>query len=303
MQHQNADYIERINRILTYIDENLDNDLSLEKVAAIGFYSPFHLHRLFKAITNETLNGYITRKRLEKTAALLLHNKALTVGELSLQFGFNSNSSFTRAFKKFYGLSPSDFRRQSPSHYSKISKTESKNGQMPQVFEEYICNINHLKNWIEMNAKIEIKEMPKLNLAFITQIGVDGLDDAFRRLLKWARPKGLLADPEFKLARIFYDSFKITEANKVRMSVCLLLKDRVEVGGEVGLTTIEKGKFIVGHFEVKPKDFEKSWSSLYIWMNENGYKKADRNPFEIFHNNFKEHPKGKARVDMYIPIQ
>lgn len=302
MPSQQTAYIERINRILTYIDDHLANDLSLETVAAVGFYSPFHLHRLFKAITNETLNGYITRKRIEKTASLLLHNKAITVAELSLQYGFNSNSSFTRAFKKFYGLSPSDFRKSSPSHYSKICQTKSKNGQMPQVFEEYICNINHLSNWIEMNAKTEIKEMPKLNLAFITQIGPNGLDDAFNRLLKWARPKGLLNDPDFKLARIYHDSFKITEADKVRMSACILLKEPMAVDGEIGLTTIEKGKFIVGHFEIEPKDFEKSWSALYIWMNENGYQKADRNPFEIFHNNFKEHPEKKALVDLYIPI-
>jgi len=154
-----------------------------------------------------------------------------------------------------------------------------------------------------MNAKIEIIQMPKLDLAFITQIGVDGIDDAFKRLLKWARPKGLLADPEFKLARIFHDSFKITEAHKVRMSIGLLLKEPVETSGEIGLTSIKKGKYIIGHFEVEPKDFEKSWSSLYIWMNENGYQKADRNAFEIFHNNFREHPDGKAVVDMYIPIQ
>lgn len=302
MQHPNADYIARINKILSYIDENLDNDLSLETVSAVGCYSPFHLHRLFKAITNETPNTYITRKRLEKTAALLLHSKTITVSELSLQYGFSNNSSFTRTFKKFYGLSPTDFRKQSPSHYSKIRKTESKNGQMPQVFEEYICNIDYLKNWIEMNAKIEIREMPKLELAFITQIGPDGLNEAFNRLLKWARPKGLLADNKLKLARIFHDSFKITEADKVRMSACIILKEPVQTSGEIGLTSIEKGKFIVGHFEVAPKDFEKSWSSLYIWMNEQGYQKADRNPFEIFHNNFNEHPEGKAIVDMFIPI-
>ena len=97
----NKDYIKRINAILLYIDENLDSELSLEIIANVGFYSPFHLHRIFKAITNETSNSYITRKRIEKTAAILLHHKNVSITELSLQFGFNSNSSFTRTFKKF----------------------------------------------------------------------------------------------------------------------------------------------------------------------------------------------------------
>ena len=124
----NEDYIKRINTILVFIDENLDSELSLEIIARVGFYSPFHLHRIFKAITNETLNSYITRKRIEKAASILLHQKNISITELSLQYGFNSNSSFTRTFKKFYGISPSEFRKSKPK-YSKISQVESKNGQ------------------------------------------------------------------------------------------------------------------------------------------------------------------------------
>ena len=298
----NEDYIKRVNRILAFIDENIDNELSLEVISSIGFYSPFHLHRLFKAITNETLNAYITRKRIEKTAAILIHRREITITEISMQYGFNSNSSFTRTFKRFYGVSPLQFRKLSLSNNSKIRKIESKNGQKHLVFEDYICNINHLKDWIKMNANINIKVMPKLDLAYVTHIGVNGLDSAFERLIRWARPKGLLDQSEFKLARIYHDSFKITEPAKVRMSVCIIIAAPIAVDGEIGLTTIENGKFIVGRFEIEPKDFEKSWSGLFSWMNENGFTKRDCNPFEIFHNNFNEHPEKKCIVDLYIPI-
>jgi AraC family transcriptional regulator len=297
----NEDYIKRINTILLFIDNNLDSELSLEIVAKVGFYSPFHFHRIFKAVTKETLNSYITRKRIEKTASILLHQKNISITELSLQYGFNSNSSFTRTFKKFYGISPSEFRKSKPK-YSKISQVESKNGQENGLSEEYICNINNLINWIKMNAKIEIKEMPKLELAFITQIGPEGLGNAYAKLMQWAAPKGLLTE-DSKMATIYHDSYKITEPEKVRMSACLILKEKTEVSGEVGLTTIEKGKFIVGHFEIGIQEFEKSWTGLFIWMNENGYKKADRNPFEIYHNNFNKHPEKIAIVDFHIPIE
>ncbi|NOU48674.1 MAG: AraC family transcriptional regulator [Bacteroidales bacterium] len=299
----NEEYINRINKTLIYIDENLENDLSLVLISSIAFYSPFHLHRLFKAITNETLNAYITRKRIEKAASLLINRKELTVSELAMQYGFNSNSSFTRAFKKYYGQSPTAFRKSIPDKYSKISKVESKNRQEKYMIEEYFCNMNELINQTKMNAKIEIKEIQKIDLAFITQLGVNGLDSAFERLIKWAKPKGLTESDEFKLVRIYHDSFKITEPGKVRMSACIILKDPVKVGGEIGLTTIGKGKCIVGHFVIEPKDFEKAWSGLFIWMNENAYKKADRNPFEIFHNNYHDHPEKKCIVDLYIPIE
>jgi AraC family transcriptional regulator len=297
------DYIKRINNIFLFIDENLDQELNLETIANIGFYSPFHLHRIFKAITNETINEYITRKRIEKTALILLHKREITISELSLQYGFNSNSSFTRTFKKFYGISPTEFRKSNPNKFSKIGKVQSKNGQESEILEEYICNINNHKNWIKMKAKIEIKEMPKLDLAFITQIGHNGMENAYDKLIKWAIPKGLLENENLKVVTIYHDSFKITEPDKVRMSACISLKEKVKVTGEIGLTTIEKGKFIVGHFEIRINEFEKSWNSLFIWMNENGYKKADRNPYEIYYNNFNEHPEKISIVDFCIPIE
>ncbi len=77
----------------------------------------------------------------------------------------------------------------------------------------------------------------------------------------------------------------------------------IEVEGDIGLTTIKKGKHIVGRFEITPVNFEKSWSSLFIWMAENGYKKREENPFEIYHNDFRTHPEGKMIVDLLIPIE
>jgi AraC family transcriptional regulator len=297
------EYIKRINNVLTYIDEHLDTELSLHTISTIAHYSPFHLHRLFKAITNETLNTYITRKRIESAAIMLVHNKKLSIAEISNKYGFINDSTFSRTFKKIYGQSPSEFRKSNLDNFSKISKVNSNNGKEGFITEEYLCNINHLKNWIKMNAKIEIKEMPKMNLAYVTQIGVDGIDDAFQRIIKWATPKELLAKSNTHVCRVFHDSFKVTDTDKVRMSIGIITAHEITVEGEVGLTTIDKGKNIIGRFVIEPKEFEKSWESLFIWMNENGYKKADRYPFEIYHNNFNDHPEKKCIVDLCIPIE
>jgi AraC family transcriptional regulator len=297
------DYIKRINNVLLFIDQNLDQELNLETIAKIGNYSPFHLHRIFKAITNETINEYITRKRIEKAASILLHKREITISELSLKYGFSSNSSFTRTFKKFYGISPKEFRQTYPDKFSKIGKMNSKNRQENGIFDQYICTINNHKNWIKMKAKIEIKELPELDLAYITQIGHSGMHNAYSKLMKWAAPKGLSENENLKIVTIYHDSFKISEPEKVRMSACISLKEKVEVDGEIGLTTIERGRFIVGHFEIQINEFEKSWSGLFIWMSENGYKKADRNPYEIYYNDFNEHPEKLSIVDFCIPIE
>ncbi|HNB81854.1 MAG TPA: AraC family transcriptional regulator, partial [Chitinophagaceae bacterium] len=111
------EYLKRINTVLTYIDENLDKELSLQTVARVAYYSPFHLHRLFKAITNEPLNSYIIRKRIERTAMMLIHNKEHTVAEIAEKYGFKNDSTFSRTFKKIYGLSPSSFRKLNLNNY------------------------------------------------------------------------------------------------------------------------------------------------------------------------------------------
>ena len=297
-----SEYNKRINTVFQYIDDNLDKELSLETIAKIAFYSPFHFHRVFKMITNETLNNYITRRRIEKAAALLLHKKELTISDLVTQFGFNSISAFTRAFKNYYGESPTSFRKSNSQKFSKISQIDSKNSQIETNYDTYICNIMNLKKWTIMQANIEIKEIQEQDVAFVTQIGVEGLETAFSKIIRWATPRNILDNPNLKMIRVFHDSFKITAPEKVRMSIGITLNQPIKVEGEIGITKIEKGKYIVGHYEIKPNDFEKAWTGLFIWMNENGYKKTTKNPFEIYHNNFNEHPENKCIVDLCIPV-
>jgi len=296
-----TEYKNRINRVFKYIDENLDSDLSLNIISEIAFFSPFHFHRVFKFITTETLNEYVTRRRIEKSASDLIH-KNIAITEISFKYGFKDNSSYTRTFKKYYGVSPTEFKDQNPNKFSKIRQLKSKNGQEYPDYKKYICIVNNLKNWIKMNANIKIKEIPKMDLAYVSSIGPQNLEIAYQKLIQWAAPKGLINE-QAKMVTIYHDSFKVTEANKVRMSACVTLNESTETGGEIGVTTINKGKFVVGNFEIGLNEFQKSWTGLFIWMNENGYKKADRNPFEIYHNNFNEHPERKCIVDFCIPIE
>ncbi|MHA7943718.1 AraC family transcriptional regulator [Formosa sp. 3Alg 14/1] len=296
-----SDYKNRINRVFEYIDSNLESDLSLNAIAEIAFFSPYHFHRIFKFITQETLNEYVTRRRIEKSASDLLH-KNITTTEIAHQYGFSDNSSFSKAFKKYYGISPTGFIKENPNKHSKIRQLKSKNGQYYPDSEDYICILNNLKTWIEMNAKIEIKDTPKQTLASVTHIGINGLENAFETLTKWAIPKGLLNHPEAKMGRLFYDSFKVTAPDQVRMSIFLTTHQAFDVAGEISKLTIEKGKCIVGRFEISPHDFEKAWTSLFLWMNENGYKKSPENPFEIYQNDYRTHPENKFIVDLYIPI-
>ncbi|KXX69788.1 GyrI-like domain-containing protein [Flammeovirga sp. SJP92] len=296
-----ADHRSRINRVFEFIEHNLASDLSLKTVAEVAFFSPYHFHRIFKLMTGETLNKYITRKRIEKSASDLLHQNTST-SALAHKYGFSDNSSYSRTFKKYYGVSPTEFKNLNTHRFSKISQLKSKNGQEYPDYEEYICIIDQLKNWIKMNAKIEVMDIPKRDVAYVSCIGPQNLSDAFGTLMQWATPKGLLKE-ETKMMTIYHDSFKITEPQNVRMSASMVLDTPIKSEGEIGHLSLEGGKAIVGHFVIGIDEFEKSWTGLFLWMNENGYKKADREPFEIYHNNFNEHPERKAIVDFCIPVE
>lgn len=297
----NINYTIRINRLFEFIDDNLEGDLSLNAIAKLAYFSPFHFHRIFKFITGETLNEYVTRRRIEKGALDLLH-KNITTTKIAHQYGFSDNSSFSRAFKKYYRVCPTEFINQNPHRHTKILPLNSKNGQDYPDYTKYLSIIDDLKNWIKMNSNIDVKEITGMNLAYITAIGPQNLENAFGKLINWATQNGLMKN-NAKFITIYHDSFKVTEASKVRLSAAIVIDEPVKKEGEIGRTSIEAGKYIVGRFTIGQNEFEKSWTGMFLWMNENGYKKADKNPFEIYYNNFKNHPEKKAIVELYIPVE
>jgi len=290
-------------KIIHYIDENLDADLSLEVISEVGAYSPFHFHRIFRLITGETLQSYIIRKRIEKSAFYLALRKNISIKDIYLDLGFSNHSVFNKTFRKYYGKSPSEFRKSAPENFHKIQSKQSKNGQIDTIFDQYICHIENLLNWTNMNLKIKVTELPEMHLAAVMSLGIANVESSFNTLIDWAKEKHLFPKENIKMLSVYHDSFKVTPPEKVRIHASMVLEDKMIVQeGEVFSETIAAGKFIVGSGEVTLDDFEKVWVSLFLWMKENHYSVRKAFPFEIYHSNFKEHPEGKMWVDFCIPV-
>lgn len=100
-------YDERIVNILSYINENLESNLSIESIASKFYINRYYLMHNFKDQTGYTLHNYILQKRLAKAATLI--KKGLQIMYVSEQCGFQDYSSFVRAFKKSFGLSPKQY--------------------------------------------------------------------------------------------------------------------------------------------------------------------------------------------------
>jgi two-component system response regulator YesN len=94
-----------------FIDENLNQKLSLENLAQKCFYNPSYFSRAFKQKFGYSPIEYIARERSRKAAALLTDNSNFSMEEIAEKCGFGDKSSLYRSFEKFYGCSPSEYRK------------------------------------------------------------------------------------------------------------------------------------------------------------------------------------------------
>ncbi|KNC06478.1 transcriptional regulator [Klebsiella sp. RIT-PI-d] len=99
-----------IRDLLTWLEGHLDQPLSLDNVAAKAGYSKWHLQRMFKDVTGHAIGAYIRARRLSKSA-VALRLTARPILDIALQYRFDSQQTFTRAFKKQFTLTPALYRR------------------------------------------------------------------------------------------------------------------------------------------------------------------------------------------------
>ena len=99
----------RLDRVIAFLEENYTSDISREGLAAVIGVNPDHLSRIFNAHTGMRINEYINELRIKETGRLLLESD-LQIIDIAYRVGFESLSTFNRAFQKRRGMSPRDFR-------------------------------------------------------------------------------------------------------------------------------------------------------------------------------------------------
>jgi len=320
-RYHRDEYIARINRVIDYIEKNIDRDLTLTTLADVANFSSFHFHRIFRALVGETLNSYIRRVRVEKAASQLIYNPGKTITEIALDCGFSGSASFARAFKEYHGMSASEWRSvgylensKNGIPESKNRKTKSKLGNDLKISSQYSGIYSHTNTWrIEMQDRkdvtIEVKSMPELHVAYVRHIGPyagnpELFEDLFTRLMAWAGPRDLLKFPETQVICVYHDDPKITEEEKLRTSACITVPKDTSVDGEIGSMTIPGGKFAVGRFELANDEYEDAWNIVFgTWLPESGYQPDDRLCYELYQNDPKDHPENKCIVDICIPVK
>jgi len=104
------DILTQLNRAMAYIEEHIADDIALADVSGVTAYSPYHFGRLFYYIADMPLPEYLRRRKLS-LAAMALQRGGIKVIDLAVMYGYDSADSFTRAFVKQHGVTPSAARQ------------------------------------------------------------------------------------------------------------------------------------------------------------------------------------------------
>lgn len=304
-EQQRREYVARINKVIDYISEHLDSDLSLEILAKEACFSHYHFHRIFKGMVGETINDFIRRVRIEKAASLLAGQPGRSITSIALDCGFSGSAAFAREFKTRFGTTASEFReRKIRKLKSNIGNKDSNNRK--EVFNSFSYNLDiNTFNERRIEMSVEVKEMPDMYVAYVRHIGpFNQIRKAWDKLMRWAGPRGYLNRKDFICLELYHDDPDVTEPAKLRTDACIRVPENIKAEGEIGTMTISKGLYAVHHFEGKEEEIIKAWN--YIcgeWLPESGYQPDNKPSFDIYQCSPDKHPEGKHVFDIYVPVK
>jgi len=201
-------YYKRFNEVLKHIHFNLDEKLDLEKLAKIASVSKYHFHRMMKSYLGESLGSYVNRIKIETGAKLLKYSET-EISEIAYKIGYETPTSFNKAFKKQFGVTPTNFRK-NPNHSFEIGKirTNTKNFDL-KVEEETIQPIKVLSNQSK------------------GALGNGETDVVWEDLMSFAGKNGLLT-MQTKLFGIHWDDPSITLKHNLRYDACISITEDIK---------------------------------------------------------------------------
>ncbi len=282
-------YRQRILEVLVHIQSRLDEPLPLEELAGIACFSPFHFHRIFKGLVGEPVGEHIRRLRLER-ATHALANSRRSVLDVALEAGFETHESFSRAFRKMFGRSPSSWRRRPdgsspalPPRPSPILKPKLKGGT---------------------RMKIRIEKVPPRQVAFIRHIGpYEECGAAWERLCAWAGRRGLLG-PETAAVGVSYDDPDVTPPAKIRYDACVTVGEDVEPEGEIGVRTLPGGEFAIAEHRGPYSGLKDAYSRIYgEWAPTSGRMVGNAPCYEVYLNDPARTPPERLLTEIYVPLE
>lgn len=281
---------QRLDSVIDYILKNLNNNISLQSLASVANYSPFHLQKIFKQYIGESPKQYIIKLRLETAFHIMIIHPHKSINEIALDCGFSSPAVFSRAIKNYFGHSPEQLRNLTPKERLKaLSKSTP---HTPPFGENKEPN---LKSKLEVRV-VKIKSIFGVYLLAPFDDGKQ-IQQSFRNLYQKLKAKDIISNEP-----TFYGILSPHQGNIYKSFI--ELDERNIALDKFHQTEIKGGKYAV--FKVKGNKQQTLKSVQYFyhyWLSNNGYRIGDVVGFEKFSGNPYEIPYEKMERELFVPIE
>jgi AraC family transcriptional regulator len=273
-------YDERLSRVAAYIYAHLDDELDLNSLAEVAYLSPYHFHRIYRAVRGETVTTTVRRLRLHRAASQLVQSTR-SVEEISRQAGYKNVQSFTRVFSTIYGMPPARYRTHG-SHARYQAGVTEKNFDMYDISYKTIPNLevvsaNHSGSYLQINQ-------------------------AFDQLGGWLGARNLL-DQDSRMIALYYDDPASVEEAQLRSRACFSINKTCVLEPPLERVTIAGGKYAVLQHRGSYVGLSAAYEWLFgTWLLQSGCELRDAPPFEEYLNTPLDTAPEDLLTDIYIPM-
>ncbi len=269
---------ERIERVVTYIHDNLDAPLDMEHLGEVACLSPHHWHRIYREIMGETASQTVRRRRLWRAAHQLLHTAA-PIEAIAETAHYASVAAFTRAFATEYETSPARYRKTGAAQ-----KTPMKERNMPEIKLETIDPI-HL---IGMDHKGPHHE----------------IGQTFDRLFGWAFTTEGMITEETKGIAVFFDDPREKAPDELTSLAAIPLPAGKTAPASTRAYTIPGGPHAVARHVGPYTELVRTYTELFNnWLPASGKTRNGAPLFEINMNDPKTTAPSDLITDIYVPLK
>jgi len=216
-----------------YIQEHLDDELALERLAVLAHFSPYHFHRIFTGLVGEALKDHIRRLRMERAAFRLIHT-ADRVTDIALGAGYDSLEAFSRRFRTVFGASPTAFRARHAEAWKLPAPGRVHWGE--EVGGDALGAGSGGSDAVELGTL----EFPSRTIVFARHVG-----PYHEAVGIWERLRDTLGAVRSTPFGICYDDPTITPADKLRYDACVEVPDAYTPGAGLGKRAMAGGTFAV----------------------------------------------------------
>lgn len=270
-----------VSQSIDYIMQHLDEDLSLDTVAAHLFISKYHFSRIFKEETGESVYAFIKRCKIDQSAIDMKLNPARAITDIGLDYGY-SPSNYSSVFKQHHATSPAMFRQAIPTHSMAVPFTPER--------------IVHFKTAEEYAAQIEVQKLDDLFVLYERFIGnyVDLEKNWYQFLDEY---EAFLNEKTILVERFFHDP-AITSSAQCICDICMTVEQDC---GLSNVMWISGSQCIVYHFDGMIKDIFETLQGIFsVWLPQSGYKMTHRYGLNIYRRIDRDNH--SVVMDLYIPI-